>query len=483
MYIEKLILHEGAFTCNDEFEKLNLIYSKKNSCGKSTYFRFLFYALGYPVPSMKGVDYVDVNTELVISIKGNRYYITRTYNAISLLNITTNIKQVFTLPQEHLLFLSQIFGSDNIKVINNLIGIMYVDQDKGWSLLNRGTVIGRIKFSIEELIAGLAGIDCDELLAKKKDLKISENKYKAMISINQISEEVYANNGEIFISDVEKTLLSSISLIDLKIRDVKEKLKNIEKAINEEDSFWRFVDSMNLKVKHNNEQILVNRNNVVYSDEALEYMKTRKSFINTELQELFNEKASLNEKLSNYYRDNTLITQYLGDTEETILTRQLSTVSFDNSTVEKLLEKVQKELKLINRKIKNTLKGNNPYIQKIFNYVKKYAEILQIDDKIINKKDYIFTDDLKSFSGAILQKLVFAFKVAFLKVIEECLDCKLIMILDSPRGKELDNANFALIMKIVNEELSNNQIFVGSIFDDCNYLKKIELKKHAIENR
>ena len=38
--------------------------------------------------------------------------------------------------------------------------------------------------------------------------------------------------------------------------------------------------------------------------------------------------------------------------------------------------------------------------------------------KEINKEDYIFTSDLKSMSGAVLQKMVFAFKVAFLKVIE-----------------------------------------------------------------
>ena len=44
---------------------------------------------------------------------------------------------------------------------------MYVDQDKGWTLLNRGTVIGKIKFSIEELLAGLNGIDIDDLIRKE----------------------------------------------------------------------------------------------------------------------------------------------------------------------------------------------------------------------------------------------------------------------------------------------------------------------------
>ena len=55
---------------------------------------------------------------------------------------------IYSLPHEHNAFLAYIFDNNKIKVLNNIIGIMYVDQEKGWSLLNRGTVIGRIKFNM-----------------------------------------------------------------------------------------------------------------------------------------------------------------------------------------------------------------------------------------------------------------------------------------------------------------------------------------------
>lgn len=42
----------------------------------------------------------------------------------------------------------------------------------------------------------MAGIDCDELLEKKRILKDNEKKYQAMLDINKLSEEVYENNGE-----------------------------------------------------------------------------------------------------------------------------------------------------------------------------------------------------------------------------------------------------------------------------------------------
>ena len=89
-------------------------------------------------------------------------------NLLTLFSENSRIE--FTLPSQHMSFLSFVFKYENIKVLKNLLGFMYVDQDKGWTLLNRGTVIGKIKFSIEELLAGLNGIDIDDLIEKKKML-------------------------------------------------------------------------------------------------------------------------------------------------------------------------------------------------------------------------------------------------------------------------------------------------------------------------
>lgn len=483
MFIKKLILQEGIFQSIDLFDNVNLIYSRKNSCGKSTYLRFLFYALGYPIPAMKGVDYQKVSTELQMIEKGTEYIITRTSHSISIESNKSKQKIVFSLPNEHNAFLGYVFDSNKTKVLNNIIGIMYVDQEKGWSLLNRGTVIGKIKFSIEELLAGLSDKDNDSLLERKKLLKNNEKKYQAMLNINELSEEVYRNNGEIFITDVEKTLTSKISLIDLRIRDVREKILSVENAIKAEEDFWKFVDSMRLQVMHNDELITVNRENVVYSTESIEYMKARKSLLDTDLHHLTMSRATMKNKLNDYYAKNTELTKSMEDTQDVLINRQLSTFSFDQDTVNKLLAKTISDLKNVNIEIQNSLKANNIYIMKIYNYVKEYAKKLKIGDIIDVNKDYIFTTDLKSLSGAVLQKLVFAFKVAFLKVIEEVLDTKLIMILDSPRGKELDNNNLKLIMNIVNSDLKDNQVFIASIYDDFHYTKKIELNERAIEFR
>lgn len=483
MIVKRLKLQEGFITVDDVFGKFNLIFSKMNSVGKSTYLRILFYALGYAVPTMKGLDYSNIYTEITIIERNKEFILNRSLSTMSVTVVGEDTNLLFSLPQEHNAMLGYLFGNDKVKVLNNLLGIMYVDQEKGWTLLNRGTVIGKIKFSIEELLAGLANIDCDELISKKRILKEEETKYSAMININELSEEVYANNGDIFIADAEKEMTAALSLIELKIRDIKESIKNIDDSIRQEESFWKFIDSMCLSIKHEDQIIDVNRDNIIYSSESVEYLKARKNILSANMQDLVNEKAKLRNQLDDYYTKNTELTSFYGDTQETLINRQLSTFHFDKDTINKLLEKVQAELKRVNKELKRILKTNNSIIQMVYNYVKKYATILKIDDKINAKKDYIFTSDLKSFSGANLQKLVFAFKVAFLKVIEEVLGVKLIFVLDSPRGKELDEDNLKLIMSIVESDLKENQIFVASIYDDFSYTNKIEIRDRAIESR
>lgn len=483
MYIKKMKIQEGIYRVEDTFEEVTLIHSEKNSCGKSTYLRCLFYGLGYPIPQMKGFDYAQITTEICLEEKGKEFLIVRRLNSLTVICQENQAEIIFSLPHEHNAFLGYIFNSEKQKVLNNLLGIMYIDQDKGWSLLNRGTVIGRIKFSIEELLAGLADIDCDKLLDKKRVLQDNVDKYNAMLDINELSEEVYTNNGEIFITDVEKELSASIALIDLKVRDIKKKIQTLDHTIRQEASFWAFVDALGLKVRHGEELIEVNRDNIVNALEPTEYLLARKNLLISDMNALLNQRAKLQNQLGNYYAANTELTAFFGDTQETILNRQLAAFSFDRDAISKLLDKAQKDLKSVNKEIQTALKNNNIYIQKIYDYVKKYSQILKIDDKIDNRKNYIFTTDLKSFSGATLQKLVFAFKIAFLKVIEEVLETKLVIVMDSPRGKELDDENLSLIMDIVKNELSDNQVFIASIYDDFAYDKKIVLKKRAIEDR
>ena len=67
--------------------------------------------------------------------------------------------------------------------------------------------------------------------------------------------------------------------------------------------------------------------------------------------------------------------------------------------------------------------------------------------------------------------------------IEKHLGIKLPIILDSPSGKEVDQANIQLMVNILKRDFSDNQIIIASIFQyDFKSLNVIEIKNRLIEN-
>lgn len=482
MVIKQLILNEGIDSSCDVFSsKSNLIYSKSNTKGKTTYLRLLFFSLGYPIPNMKGIDFDKIETEIIFDEKDREYTAKRSGDFLQL--FVSNEILSFTLPSEHEAFMSYIFQCDNIKVIRNLLGFLYVDQDRGWSLLNRGTVIGRIKFNIEELLAGLNNIDISSLLDKRNRLEDEKKKYSALLNIQELSEQVYEHNGEIFVSDIEKELYERISYINLQINSLNDSLKEINALIRKENQFFNYIDSMRLYVNGPNGEIPVNRDTLVNAPASTEFLKARQSILVTDIENLKRKRAKLEVKLSDYSLKNSQMSFITQESKIDIIDKKLATISaIDQNVVSDLLDDVTEELRRTRSDIKSRVKENNAYIVKIYDYVLNYATRLGVEEKMVHKADFIFTSDLKSMSGAVLQKMVFAFKVAFLKVIEETLGTKLFMVIDSPKSKELDNDNTNLIMSLIDEELADNQVFIASIYDfGCE--NKITIESRAIEPR
>lgn len=482
MKIEQLILHEGIFSSTDKFSpKRNLIFSETNSKGKSTYLRLLFFSLGFQIPDMKGTKFRQkVATEVIFSEKGQKFKARRQGD---LLVVETEENRLeFTLPSQHLSFLSYIFNYQNIKVLSNLLGLIYIDQEKGWTLLNRGVVIGSNKFNIEELLAGLNGTDIDSLKEKEKILAENEKKYQSMSDIGALTNQIIEQTGEIFVSDYEKELNNEIAYCNVKLEKENNYLKEIKSVMLKDEQFFKYINSMNLYVRYGNETIPVNKQTLVNSEINYENLRARQSIIVTNIERIKREKANFEERLKQYYSQNKQVNLVYRDNDETIINRQLATLNINQGIVNQLLDKTKKELRDTRAKIKNLVKCHNSNISKIYQNFRKYAEELGIKDKISLNEDFIFTSDLKSLSGAVLSKMTFALKVACIKVVEEAMNTKLFMVLDSPNGKEMDSRNMKLIEKIVEEELADNQIFYASIYDiKCE--NKIEIKHRAIEER
>ena len=140
---------------------VNVVFSKKNSVGKTTLLRLLMYALGYPIPNTRGIRFSDYETILtVIGANESEFVLTRNRDYIEMIHDGT--EKGYSLPTEQNEIHGLILGIENLEVVDNLFGAFYVDQEKGWTLLNRGKAIGNIHFSLESLLRGLSDKSNDE---------------------------------------------------------------------------------------------------------------------------------------------------------------------------------------------------------------------------------------------------------------------------------------------------------------------------------
>ena len=127
-------------------------------------------------------------------------------------------------------------------------------------------------------------------------------------------------------------------------------------------------------------------------------------------------------------------------------------------------------------------KTDTSVIDRIHTIIYGYAQELDVVDYTSPSQDYIFTSDLKSLSGAIFHKIVFCFKLAYVRLVEEKCNCNLPIILDSPSGREVSEENVRKMMEILKRDFSNHQIIIASIHDFGYADKVIEIKETLMED-
>jgi hypothetical protein len=177
------------------------------------------------------------------------------------------------------------------------------------------------------------------------------------------------------------------------------------------------------------------------------------------------------------------------ETNEQAFDAKILNIALDQIELQKTVEKISEEIALLKNDITNRVKINNVIVMELYDSIKNLANKLQIGEIFIrSEKDFIFTDDLKSLSGAIFHKIVFCFKMSYIKIISSHTGVKLPIILDSPSGREVDEINVAEMIEILKSDFSDHQIIIASIhtysFENINTIELTErlLKTDDSEN-
>jgi len=481
MIIKSIWIKEGLFNRFIEFsDNANLIYSKKNSKGKTTLLRLLLYSLGYNIPNTRKMKFEQCEVELVLFTETiGEVILSR--NANNHIVLFANCKRTtYILPEQQKELHSILFGTENTDILENLLGAFYVDQEKGWTLLNRGVVIGSIHFNIEELIRGLSGRDCTSLLQKEAKLSRELGKYKQMFSVAQYQELIENEVGTLVVEHYDEKIDSELEQLQIRKNMLGKELHRIDKAINDNKQFSKFIAEMKILINGPDGTFIpVSAENIVGFDDSLQYLITKHKLISTEMEKVLEDiinrekqKQSEVEQIS-FWESETMLQAF----DRRIASLQIDAVAIGNE-----IKRLEKELREIRQVITNQTKMNNDVVNNLYRNVLKYAVELGIGDDTTIPPSYLFTSNLKELSGAILHKTVFAFRLAYIVEIERAIGVKLPIILDSPSGKEVDQENIKRMMTILKRDFSDYQIIIASIFEyEFDMLNVIEIENRLIE--
>ena len=95
----------------------------------------------------------------------------------------------------------------------------------------------------------------------------------------------------------------------------------------------------------------------------------------------------------------------------------------------------------MNNQISQFTNESNVVTQSMIKNVQKYMRELGDSDAEKMSWKCLFTSNLKELSGAVLHKTVFSFRLAYIIELEKALGIELPILLDSPKGKEVDDIN------------------------------------------
>ena len=484
MIIKSIRLKEGLFERYIDFsDSVNLVYSQRNTRGKTTLLRSLLYGLGYGIPNTRKMKFDRCEITLLIEsdaagsvtlYRNNAAFIVAQFNS-------TGEKITYVLPEQQIELHSKLWGIENADIINNLLGAFYVDQEKGWTLINRGVVIGSIHFNIEELIRGLSGTDCSELIAEESKVSRELDKYRQMFSVAQYREALSDRAESLISESFADETSAEIDHLEIEIQRAKTELRRIDGLLSDNRRFKNFVADMKLLVQApDGNTFPVTEDNIVGLNDSIELLVAKRkieaarySKLSAQLSRVKEKTKHENEQLS-FLNNESLIESF----DKTISQLPLNPIA-----IKREITILEGRLKAIREEITTVTKLNNKVASSISDNLIKYATELGIGDKNSLSETYLFTSNLKELSGAVYHKTAFAFRLAYIIAIEITTGVKLPIILDSPSGKEIDQENVCLMMDILKRDFSDHQIIIASIYKyDFPELKIVEIKNRLIES-
>lgn len=451
--------HKSAFTPKkvDLNSPVVVFYSVGNSTGKTTLMRSILYALGFSIPNTELIRFEDF--EFTLELTNNN----KVYNLQRKINLLTINEQEFDLPVDQMAAHTFLFGVGNAETLNNLLGVIYFDQEKGWTLLNRGTIIGLNRFSVEGFFRGLKEDESNEsyqILEKIKALNKKIAEYNLMLNVAEYQAAISQDIGKKLDFQTYDQSLESV-LIEKKqeLNDIEEELVNLNDIIKKNKQFSDYLEIKKIYVINPYDAespIRVSKSNLFSYNDVEEANFARKSMLIAKRNGIKREIAAIEAA-----QEKQLTLSNLPTADEEMMRRLAGVKGIGAVEVKSILSKLKKEKNDLSDILKERTKTNNIWITEAYKIIADYAKELDIP---FSYKIDIFTSNLKAKSGAILHKMVFIYKLAYIKLLSQKLGYPIPIFCDSPSGREVKSETINEMLNLIKRDFSNHQVFIASIY-------------------
>lgn len=436
------------------FSDANLVYSSKNSTGKTTFLRALAYTLGFNVGGTKNVYFPDFVFHLTLTRNDKNVVLTRKDSVLTI------DEEPFYLPEDEDQAHAKIFEIQNLDVLHNLLGCFYFDQENGWNMLDSGIVLQNVHFNVDEYLRGINGFENYQLLADINNIREKKAQYLRIKKLSQMKQslEKEINTYDILPDDETKQLEIERQKILFQIESEKRVLQKTQDVLKNNISFKNYVDDMQLLITTDDgKTIRVTSDNLVGQQENYDILRAKIAMLNATISNLSIKLAKIDEQI-------TKVTGIV-DMESTLKGVQaaIRKIDFSPSIIESNLSVLNNQESELSSKLKKLTFLNNVYAAHLETQIIYFAKALEVDSLLSPK---IFGGyDKKGISGSNLYRLSFCFKAAYVKIIEEKYGIVLPLLIDSPQGAEIEEKYIQKIYDFLFEDFKNNQKIISSLYD------------------
>ena len=294
---------------------------------------------------------------------------------------------------------------------------------------------------------------------------VTQNVAEYQATINQTIEQ------KLDFQTYQQSLDSDLIEKHIQLEKIEVEISRLTDVMKKNKDFSAYIELKKVYVKNPSEggfPIRVTKDTLFEYDSVEEINVARKSMLVAERNSLKRQIAKIE---ASQEKQAMLFDLPTADAE---LTSRLASISGISAVeVDSMLKKLYADKKKYTEALKKRTKTNNTWITDAYKIISDYAKELSIP---FDYKIDIFTSKLKSKSGAILHKMVFVYKLAYIKLLSRKIGYPIPIFCDSPSGREVKRETIIEMLSILKRDFSEHQIFIASInkyedvFDDVNVL-------------